>query len=228
MCVFGEPVDPAEPMRQGQRQLVIQRGKARLQRVLKPLNDFHKTRAGTLADNKRKQKALAAGAFSLAQNMVNNPCELHEHQVQKDVPFQALASGNGSNGSSCNFFADTMAALRVSRADRPKKSSGKAVQTKSSRQQRSANRKVRGLAVNLAQKAWAAGIIEEMSFDVCQKKPKVWNWGETCADFDSRKVYGHPCGFGGMYCSTDMWGCVAKHSMNLDSIRSQVLANLWT
>ena len=79
-------------------------------------------------------------------------------------------------------------------------------------------------AINVAQKLWAMHFIANMSFDVCEKGPRVMGKGETCSQFGSGKVFNYPCGFLGRYCAKDQLGCSAKHGMNMVAMAGAVPA----
>ena len=119
----------------------------------------------------------------------------------------------------CALCGNPLAFLRAEKSPKPRKSEGRATTPTPRQNRKSQKGKVLKNSINLAQKAWAAQLIGKLSFDVCQKKPSAFGWGETCESLPAGKVYNHNCGFFGRYCAKDIWGCAAKHSMILGCSR---------
>eukprot|EP00439_Symbiodinium_sp_Y106_P017307 s4416_g2.t1 len=193
--------------------------------------------------------SLAAGAFwSRAQEHYEVPSpapdqeQEHEVEVEKEKPESKTFSvkkdpkkdpkKDESSPTGCLFwlkslpFGKRKGGTNQGRTQGPSgPSTGKKLKPTDRTKQKLAAGYLARSAVNVLQKEWVEKFITHMSFDVCQKRFSFGNpWGEDCLELPSARVYNYSCGFAGRYCAKDVWGCRAKHGMNLIAIAGVIPA----
>ncbi|CAE7570502.1 unnamed protein product [Symbiodinium sp. CCMP2456] len=210
------------------------------------LQKDYKSKAGKDYELKRQAlfvtgagATLAAGAFwNRAQEHYEAPSpppdeEEEEEEESKIFSMKAAKKDpkkDKTSPSSCLFWLNSLPFGKrkggtKDKGRTPGPSTGKKLKPTDRTKQKMAAGYLAKSAVNVLQKEWVERFITNMSFDVCQKRFSFLNpWGEDCLELPSAKVYNYSCGFAGRYCAKDVWGCRAKHGMNLIAIAGVIPA----